>query len=453
MTGIRISNRFTGWLPALLLAAPAASADDITLAAGNSRLSGEVRAIHADGAIELASPLAPQPLRLKNGAVRKVEFTALPSDAEAPGAIVELANGDRLPASVEALDGRTLTATSPHAGRVSIPRAALSSLQLGVREHKLVYSGPKNLDEWQGLDGPLKNLSIDGGALVANGQASAVRDIDLPRDFIIRFTLIWQERQMPNFQVYFADPLRPRGEASDRYYVQFNGAGIEIKREAEQGRRYNQIAALNRTPNLFPERELRVEVHVVRSTSRLKLFLNDEPEGEWEDPIGAIPKGGGIAIVSNASTGNIQRVSGIQILELDDSRTRHGAEDRGDGKQDSLISRDDDRWGGALTEIRSTASGPVFVFKSDFQNEPLEIPETDVSTVFFAKPAGEAGDGAAPAYRLRLRDGGSLQVSSCRFDGDSVTAGHPLLGELRLGRAGVLAFESVSAEKPEKPEP
>lgn len=450
---MRISNRFTGWLPALLLAAPGARADDITLAAGNSRLSGEVRAIHADGAIELASPLSPQPLRLKNGAVRKVEFTALPSDAEAPGAIIGLANGDLLPATVEALDKQTLTATSPHAGRISIPRAALSSLQLGVREHKLVYSGPKNLEEWQALDGPLKNLSIDAGALVANGQASAVRDIGLPRDFIIRFTLIWQERQMPNFQVYFADPLRPRGEASDRYYVQFNGAGIEIKREAEQGRRYNQIAALNRTPNLFPDRELTVEVHVVRSTSRLKLFLNDEPEGEWEDPIGAIPKGGGIAIVSNASTGNIQRVSGIRILELDDSRTRHGAEDRGDGKHDSLISRDDDRWGGTLTEIRPAASGPVFVFKSDFQNEPLEIPETDVSTVFFAKPAQEAEAGAAPAYRLRLRDGGSLKVSSCRFDGDAVTAGHPLLGELRLARAGVVAFESVGDEKPEKPEP
>ena len=451
---MRISNRFTGWLPALLLAAPAAaSADDITLAAGNSRLSGEVRAIHADGAIELASPLSPQPLRLKKGAVRKVEFTDLPSEVQAPGAIVELANGDLLPATVESLDGRALAVTSPHAGRISIPRAALSSLQLGVREHKLVYSGPKDLDEWKGLDGPLKNLSIDGGALVANGQASAVRQIDLPRDFIIRFTLVWQERQMPNFQVYFADPLLPRGEAVDRYDVRFNGAGIGIKREAATGKRYSDIAVLNRTPNLYPDRELTVEVHVVRSTSRLKLFLNGEPEGEWEDPIGSIPKGGGIAIISNASSGNIQRIRDIRILELDDSRTRHGAEDRGDGKQDSLISRDDDRWGGALTEIRPAASGPVFVFKSDFQDEPLEIPETDVSTVFFARPAGEAEAGAPPAYRLRLRDGGSLQVSSCRFDGDAVTAGHPLLGELRLGRAGVIAFESVSDDKPEKPEP
>lgn len=449
---MRISNRLTGGFPALLLAATAASADDITLASGNSRLSGEVRAIHADGAIELASPLSQQPLRLKNGAVRKVEFTALPSTADAPGAIVELANGDRIPATVETLDDRTLTVNSPHAGRVSIPRAALSSLQLGVREHKLVYSGPKNLEEWQGLDGQLKNLSIDGGALIANGQASAVRDIGLPRDFIIRFTLIWQERQMPNFQVYFADPLRPRGEPTNRYYVQFNGAGVELKREVEHGKRWHSFVTLNRTPNLYPNRELKVEVHVVRSTSRLKLFINEEPEGEWEDPIGSIPEGGGIAIVSNASNGNVQRVSGIRILELDDSRTRHGAEDRGDGKQDSLISRDDDRWGGSLTEIRPAASGPVFVFKSDFQNEPLEIPETDVSTVFFAKPAGEADPGAAPAYRLRLRDGGSLQISSCRFDGDSVTAGHPLLGELRLGRAGVLAFESVSADKPAKPE-
>jgi hypothetical protein len=447
---MRISNRFTGWLHALLLAAPSAGADDITLAAGNSRLSGEVRAIHEDGAIELASPLSPQPLHLKNGTVRKVEFTALPTDARAPGAIIGLANGDLLPATLEALDKQTLTATTPHAGRLSIPRAALSSLQLGVRENKLVYSGPGKPEDWKGIDGPLKNLRIDGGALVANGQAYAVRDIGLPEDFIIRFTLIWQERQMPNFQVYFADPLQPRGEAVDRYDLRFNGAGIGIKREAADGKRYNDIITLNRTPNLFPECELDVEVHVSRSTSRLKLFLNGEPEDEGEDHLASIPKGGGIAIVSNASTGNIQRVRDIRILELDDSRTRHGAEDRGDGKQDSLISRDDDRWGGALTEIRPAASGPVFVFKSDFQNEPLEIPETDVSTVFFAKPAGEAG--AAPAYRLRLRDGGSLAVSSCRFDGDAVTASHPLLGELRLARSGLLAFEIPGDDKPAKPE-
>ncbi len=452
---MRISNKTTGWLLALPLAATCARADDITLSEGNSRLSGTVRAIHPDGALELASPLSPLPLRLKRGAVRKVEFTALPADAESPGALVGLSNGDLVPATVGAMSGRFLTATSPYAGRMEIPRAALSSLQLGVRDHKLVYAGPKQLEEWKGIDGPVKNLSVDGNALIANGQATAIRDLDLPRDFIIRFTLSWQERQMPNFQVYFADPLKPRGEASNRYYVQFNGAGIEIKREAEQGRRFNPIVGLNRTPNQFPDRELKIEIHASRSTSRLKLFLNDELEGEWEDPIPSIPRGGGIGIVSSASSGNVQRISDLRIFELDDSRVRHRAEDRGDGRQDSLISRDDDRWSGSLTEIRPAESGAVFVFKSDFQNDPLEVPETDVSTVFFAKPADapDAAGGGAPPYRLLLRDGGSLQVSSCRFDGDAVAVTHPLLGELRLARAGVLALECPGHANPEKPEP
>lgn len=448
---MRTSRHIIAALPFLLGAS--AFADDLTLAAGNARLSGTVRSIHPDGVVELASPLSPEPLRLKDGSVNKVEFSTTPAAAETPDAVVELANGDLLPATIEGLDSRALTVTSPDAGRIEIPRAALSSIQLGVRDHKLVYSGPRNIEEWSGIDGPLKNLTFDGGRLVANGQATAARKINLPRNFILRFTLAWQARQMPNFQVYFADPLKPRGEPSDRYYVQFGGAGLEIKREASQGKRYNTIAQLNRTPNLYPDRELKVELHVNRATSRIQLFLNDEPEGTWEDPIPSIPSGDAIAIVCNASNGNPQDIRNVQILELDDSRVRHRTEDRGDAAQDSLISREDDRWGGSLTEIRRNESGPVFVFKSDFQAEPLEIPAAHVSTVFFAKPAGEAGEAADARHFLRLRGEGGLKVTSCRFDGDAVTASHPLLGEIRLARSGIISLERRKPEPPAKPKP
>ena len=448
---MRISKHLIAALP-FLLGGPA-HADDLTLADGNARLSGTVRSIHPDGIVELASPLSPEPLRLRNGSVSKVEFSAKPAAAEPPDAVVELANGDLLPATIEGLDASALTITSPDAGRIKIPRAALSSIQLGVRDHKLVYSGPKNLEEWSGIDGPLKNLAFDDGRLVANGQAAAARKINLPRNFILRFTLAWQARQMPNFQVYFADPLKPRGEPSDRYYVQFGGAGLEIKREASEGKRYNSIALLNRTPNLYPDRELKVELHVNRATSRIRLFLNDEPEGTWEDPIPAIPSGDGIAIVCNASNGNPQDIRNVQVLELDDSRVRHRAEDRGDAAQDSLISREDDRWGGSLTEIRGSDSGPVFVFKSDFQAEPLEIPAAHVSTIFFAKPAGAVANPADAPHLLRLRDDGGLKVISCHFDGDSVTASHPLLGEIRLVRSGIISLERRKPEPPVKPKP
>jgi hypothetical protein len=211
---------------------------------------------------------------------------------------------------------------------------------------------------------------------------------------------------------------------------------------------------LNRTPNQFPDRRLEVEIRVARNTSRLQLFLNGEPEGEFVDPIPSVPKGSGIAIICNTRSGGIQEVSNLEILELDESRGRHRSEERGDSKEDSLISREDDRWSGRLQEIRKTTKGPLFLFKSDFQEEPLEIPEADVSTVFFAVPeAGRSEKTEKSPFILRLSGGGFLQVASCVFDEKSVSTEHPLLGTLTLSRDGIAAIERVPDETADTDEP
>lgn len=451
---MRISNIIPGLLAAALpWHAAFLHADDISLSAGGSRLSGSVRSIDEAGVLELSSPLSPEPLRLRDGVVRKVDFSPAGESPEPPPALVTLANGDQLPASIEALDEKELTLASPAAGRLVVPRAALSSLQLGAGGQKMVYEGPRNLAEWSGADGPPKNLTFEEGRLVANGPTAASREFELPPAFILRFTLVWQPKYIPNFQLFFADPLKPKGEPADRYYLQFNGAGLEVKRESTKGKRYLPICQLNRTPNQFPDRELRVEIRVNRPASRLQLFLNGEPEGEFVDPTESVPEGGGLAIVCNSSNGNVQEIRGIQILELDDSRGRHRAEDRGDPKNDSLISREDDRWSGRLLGIRKAGAAAFFRFKSDFQDDPLEIPEADVSTVFFAKPDAADHDAKEDLHLLRIRGGGSLRVKSCRFDEASVTASHPLLGEITLARAAVAALERRPAETPEKPKP
>ena len=54
-------------------------ADHLTLA-DSARLTGAVRSLNEAGVIELASPLSPEPLFLKTGAVTKVEFSAPASE-------------------------------------------------------------------------------------------------------------------------------------------------------------------------------------------------------------------------------------------------------------------------------------------------------------------------------------------------------------------------------------
>ena len=87
----------------------------------------------------------------------------------------------------------------------------------------------------------------------------------------------------------------------------------------------------------------------------------------------------------------------------------------------------------------------------------MEIPESDVSTVFFAtgtgKPAAVPGDAKRRPQVLHLRGQGNLTVDSCIFTEDRVSAVHPLLGTLELHRDGIEAMEREQPEAENLPEP
>lgn len=440
MTGTRISNLTLG-----LFLTGMAHADKLTLT-GDARLTGTVRSIHESGVVELASELSPEPILLKADSVARVEFSAPESPPTPPATLIELTNGDLLPITLESLDDQKLDVLTQDAGRLTIPRTALKSMQLGVRKQKTVYTGPKNEAEWSRDTDESKAWQFSNGALVANGPAFGAADLGIPSQFILKFSMKWQAN--PNFRIYFADPLKPKAEAVDRYYLQFNGAGLEIKREAAKGKRFQTVILLARTPDQFANNEMDVEIRVDRKASRLHLLLNGEPEGAGVDPVSQPPDGGGVAFVNSAAPELSQEIREIRILELDDVRTRHRSEDRGDTKTDSLISRDEDRWSGRLVRIRKGPDGAVFSFKSDFQQEPLELSETDVSTIFFAQPDDQAAPASDHTFALRLSGEGSLRVSSCAFSPEHVTARHPLLGSLKINRAGVVAMERLDP-KPE----
>lgn len=425
-------------------------ADNLTLAA-DAHLTGTVRSINEAGVVELSTVLSSAPILLKGGAVSKVEFSASDHSLTPTNTIVELANGDLLPATIQSLDDKSLNIVTPNAGRLRVPRTALKTMQLGVHERKVVYSGPQNLEEWTHDADAAANWKFADKTLTSSGPGVIVRDFETPKQFILKFTLKWQAN--PRFKIYFADPLLVIGQKDtpvDRYFMEYSSAGLEIKRESTKGQRFPRVIVLPRTPDQYPNNQLDVEIRVDRKTSRLHLLLNGEPEGAGVDPVGNAPSGNGISLVSNSSPGEVLEIRNLEILELDNAGTRHQSEKRGDLKNDSLISRDEDRWSGQLIGIRQGPEGVVFSFKSDFQAEPLELAEADVSTVFFATPKPPAKQSANP-FTLRLQGGGSLRVSSCSFTENAITATHPLLGEMKINRAGVLAIERSDSKPEAKP--
>jgi hypothetical protein len=449
MTGNPNSN-LKLWLAVALWVSALTSlwADDLTLA-DDARLTGTIRSIDEAGVIHLTSDLSPDPIRLVADSVEKVKFSISDAESSSLGSLVELTNGDVLPGGIENLDDVYLQVMTPDAGRLTIPRKVIKSIQFGVQKRKVIYAGPKSLEEWSRDADGQSGWGFAGNALVANGPARASRALDAPRQFVLKFTLKWQAS--PSFQVYFADPLTPKTDRVDRYYLQFNGAGMEVKRESSKGKRFQSVILLARTPDQYPASQLDVELRVDRQTSRIHLLLNGEPEGAGIDPVGDPPPASGVSLVNAAVVGSTQEVSQIEVLEWDTSKARHRSEERGDPTKDSLISREDDRWSGSLGSIRKAPEGTLFSFKSDFQDAPLELAESDISTIFFASKGELPGRQDHP-FVLRLRGDGTLRVTSCIFSNGDITAQHPLLGSLKFNRAGVTALERTSKNPAAKTE-
>lgn len=443
MIGTSSSERIRRVFAAALLMPLFATGDQIALI-GDARLSGTVKSINAEGVVELESPLSPEPVLLRGEAVRKVTFSDEDGTFKVPPSRLELNNGDVFPVEVESLDGEKIRVVSPVAGNLEVPRSALKSLMLGIHPNRVIYSGPRTQNDLKPEGTQAENWSFDEGVLTVQGGGRASKRLEPVKQFIVRFTLEWHNN--PSFQFFFADPLSPTHQVTDRYYFQFNGSGMELRRESSNaGKRQTSFATLNRRPEQFDNSRVKVEIRVDRTEGVLYLFLNDEAEGRFKDPVGNPPEGGGISFVSSAGNDSEISISGVEVLEWDPQGDRFRTEDRGDPRTDSMIERRGDRFSGRLIEIKNVESERIFVFKSDFQDEPIELPESEVSTVFFKEPEQEAAQQFHP-FALRLKSEGVVRVSSCSFPGEKIEAVHPLLGPLVFARDGVTALERIDGK-------
>jgi hypothetical protein len=454
MTGTPNSNNLARVLAGLVslagIIAPPLVADDVFLE-GAERLSGNVRAINANGSVLLETPLAPEPVPLKADSVRKVLFSEPAGTAGAGSCGVTLVNGDVLPGDIEGIDDKNLTLNSSVAGHFVIPRDMVYSLQLGVRQPNALYTGPDGLNGWLREPASAEHWAFADEALQVRGSGKLSREFELPPQFVVRFKLGWENE--PNIRFSFAAAPGTGEGARDRYYLQFNAAGIELKREAASGRRYTTIATLNRLPKQYPGKRLTIEVRVDRPGRTLQLYLNDEPEGPFKDPVAKAPAASGIMFESMVEEGATVRISHIEVLDWNLKGERRHTEDRGDVTKDVLIGSKSERFSGTLVAAKKGPASLLYVFKSAFQDEPLEVPEGEISTVFFVGKKDAAATAAKDPFILQLRGGGSLHVASCAFAATQVEATHPLLGRLTLRRDGVAAFERVSAKSKEATEP
>lgn len=405
----------------------------------DGKLSGEVTSMDADGTIELVSPFSAKPMKIRGDKAIRVDFGAVKTGSHVSDQKVELSNGDVLPVRVNVLANDLLSVESEDLGQISIPREILSSIQLGIFPKRVIYSGPTDFTGWIREKEGSQNWTIDGDQFVAEGLGMISKDVGLPEKFIIKFSFAWNN--YPNFQFRFADPQDGLKESADRYIFQIVGSGLGIFRESTGGKANVPIVFLNRTSERQRENQMDIEIRMDRSRGKIQLLIDGEMEGGFTDPIPGIPSGTGISLVSKAPRESSQRVGKIEILEWDDRGDRHRSEERGDGKSDSLIGRNGERLGGMLTGIRKDGETSVYLFKSDFQKDIMELPEEEVSTLFLSGQSEPEQKDVSGGYVLSLRGGGEISVSSCAFGDGKVRVVHPLLGSLEIDRAGITSLE------------
>jgi hypothetical protein len=426
MNGIRLSEAavWGAWMIGAV-----AIADEVTLA-GDSRLAGSVVSIAENGNVFLDTPLSPEPVSLRGESVRHIAFSKHTESNVRGDTLLTLANGDVLPCEIRSLDANRLTLATSFAGDLAIPRTALNRLTLGAISTRTLYDGPTTLEGWENERWTYQNHTF---ASQSGGRLS--KTFDLPQQFILRFHLAW--RNNPNLQLAFAEAS---GEPkADRYLFQFTNAGIEIKRQNVAEQKLVTLTTLSRPPAKFEESEMDVEIRVNRKESKLQLWIDGRLEARIDDPVGQPPDGKGIAFRSNVGGEETHRISKIQLLAWDVEGERHRTEERGDPKTDALIDAEGGRYSGQLESIATRDGNAVLRFKSPLLEKPMEIPATEVSTVFFA--GIKSAETAKSSLVLKVHGGGELHVESCRFAGDRISARHPLLGELTLNRAALVAVE------------
>jgi hypothetical protein len=428
-------------LSALILgmAACSAMAADVSLK-GDAKLSGDITAIAADGTVTLLSPISENALILSADQVERIAFGNAAKSPGLPEQRIELSNGDILPVKVTSMEGGLFKVESPVLGSLAIPRDAVSSLQLGIVPKKVIYGGQKGIDGWTRDERGAQVWNYENGRFLASGQGALARDVDLPGKFILKFTFGWQNN--PNFQFGFAHPPLSRGARQDKYVAEFSGSGFGVFREATNRIR-TPIILQARSPEQVAKRSMDVEIRVDRTRGLLELRIDGELVGRYTDPLEPIPAGTWVSIISNAAGESGQYLRDLMILDWDDRGDRHRSEERGDGKDDSLIGRYGERFGGKLESIRANGASTVYVFKSDFQKEPLELPEEEVSTLFLGGQGKSSKSATTGGLILGLRGQGSMRVSSCVLEGDSVKVEHPLLGSLEFGREGISSLERI----------
>ncbi|MDP7106676.1 MAG: hypothetical protein QGH41_06335, partial [Roseibacillus sp.] len=216
---------------------------------------------------------------------------------------------------------------------------------------------------------------------------------------------------------------------------------------------WHTLAQSHRRPQEFRGHGVDVELRVDRIRRQIYVYLNGEKLQRTPDPIDSFPSGTGIMLQSQAGGDLKNIITRLEVYEWDAITELRRDEGHEDPKTDGLVDVEGQHLSGSAITLEEDEGNTRIVFESPFNNQPLKVRTTRISSLYFKHPP-DPPNGKAPIH-FDLRGGGTLQFSSLALKEKVLEATHPLLGKLTLDRSSLerLFVHTREADSQEETEP
>jgi hypothetical protein len=417
-------------------------------------LYGELLSIDVQSAVLWRHPDAALPIEFKPDSVVQIDFPA-PKTSTPPSSNswrLLLADGDTLEGDLVSCDRDAVFWQTWYAGRLSIPRASLQSLDF-VGHSPAVFDGITGLDGWTqaaaAATGPGESgrWTYRNGAFYADKTASIARDFKLPDLAEIQFDLAW--KGVLNMAVaLYTDSLQPvllnlKDQAPDFggfYSFCFQGTAVIDMRAIKKLDPLRSLGQLL-DPSLNSKDRLHVDLRVNKAQHKITLLLDDTLVKEWVDPQGFIGEGTGMRFVQNP--GSVIKLSHLRVTHWNGTMEEPAA----DTGQDTCWLENGNDIAGA---IESISNGKITVRTT---NGPVNIPLAELKAVSFAHPHAGLRQAQAATVRATFNQGGGLSFILESWRPNEMIVRSADFGKARINPAAFTRLRFLFPEKKAPKEP
>ena len=387
----------------------------------------------------------------------------LPDGAKHHACNVMLANGDSFSGDLVGLNDKSLLVDTWYAGRVSVDRTIIKTLQPGFTAAKTLYDGPNDIKNWtfvnpnaaafgqlppnaplqlqqqfQQRQEQMKNAAgnwklNEGGFECTTSGALVGRNFkNLPAKGSLEFDIEWASYLNLYLNLH-TDSLRSYSSANT-YQLRLNQSYAYLYRYSTT--RGSQRVGSNFRINLnSTQRRAHVAIKYDQEEKIFALFLNGKFVTKWQD-VNTEFAGKGNGILFSSRSSSHMRVSRILLREWNGSLPGKNKASAGSDKEDFVLFNNEDSISGTLLGIDEGK----MMFKTSFAELP-GVPLQDVDTIHLAKEQLKTPPIMASSSRLNLKGSGrmSLQITSWK---DGVITGRSLVfGELKVDAGAVQSIE------------